>query len=186
MKLEKIIKKIESEKPEAGIGAATAAAGIIAASLVIKAANKSDLEEVKREAYAIKNDLKNLIKEDMKAYEAYMKAYKSKDEEKTKKALEYAVETPMKMLEQSYRLIELAETAMDKGKKSMMLESYGAATIAKAAINSAYEIIDMNLKGLKDSKYKEDIKQKAYELRTRAKTKETHMHITLSEYIFKK
>lgn len=186
MKLEKILKKIESEKPEAGIGAAAATAGILASSLVIKVASKSGLGEVEKESYTIKKDLKNLIKEDIKAYKAYIKAYKSKDEEKINEALKHAVETPMRILEQSYRIIELAEIAMDKGKKSMMLESYGAATIAKAAINSAYGIIDMNIKGLKDIKYKEDVKQRAYELRTRAKTKETHMHITLSEYIFKK
>lgn len=149
-------------------------------------ANKSSLEDVKKEAYTIKSDLKNLIKEDVKAYKAYMKAYKSKDEEKIKKALEYAVETPMRILEQSYRIIELAEIAMDKGKKSMMLEAYGAAAIAKAAINSAYGIIDLNLKGLKGYEHEKAIKEKKYDLRTKAKTKETHMHIILSEYIFKK
>jgi formiminotetrahydrofolate cyclodeaminase len=186
MKLEKILKKIESERPEAGIGAAAATAGIISASLVIKVASKSGLEDVEKESYTIKKDLKSLIKEDMKNYKKYLKAHKSGDEGKAEEYLKKAVEIPMRILEQSYRIIELAETAMDKGKKSMMLESYGAATIGKAAINSAYGIIDMNLKGLKDSKYKEAVKQRAYELRTKAKTKETHMHITLSEYIFKK
>ncbi|MDP2906501.1 MAG: cyclodeaminase/cyclohydrolase family protein [Nanoarchaeota archaeon] len=186
MKLENILKKIESGKPEAGIVAAAATAGIISASLVIKVASKSGLEEVEKESYNIKNDLKSLIKEDMKAYKKYLKAYKSGNEGKAEEYLKKAVEIPARILEQSYRIIELAETAMDKGKKSMMLESYGAATIGKAAINSAYEIIDMNIKGLKDSKYKEAVKQRAYELRTKAKTKETHMHIILSEYIFKK
>jgi len=130
--------------------------------------------------------LKNLIKEDSKAYKSYMKAYKSKDEKKIEESLKKAVETPMKILEKSYRAIELAEIVMEKGKKSMMLESYGAAAISKAVINSAYGIIDMNLKDVKDVGYKESTKQKAYELRTKAKTKETHLHIHLSEYIFKK
>lgn len=185
MKLEKILKKIESEKPESGIGAASAAAGIIATSLVIKVAHKSGLKEIEKESYAIKKDLKSLIKEDMKTYKKYLKACKSGDEGKAEEYLKKAVETPMRILEQNYKIIELAETAMDKGKKNMMLESYGAATISKSAINSSYGIIDMNVKGLKDHKYAEAVKLKAYELRTKAKTKETHMHITLSEYIFK-
>ncbi len=186
MKLEKILKKIESDKPEVGIGAASAAAGIIATSLVIKVASKSGLKEIEEESYSIKKDLKNLIQQDMEAYKAYVKAYKSKDGNKLTEALKQATETPMKILENSYRIVELAEIVLEQGKQSLALEAYGAATIAKAAINSAYGIIDMNIKGLKDTKYKEAVKQNAYELRTKAKTKETRMHIILSDYIFKK
>lgn len=186
MKLEKILKKIESEKPEAGIGVAAATAGILAASLVIKVASKSGLEEVEKESYTIKKDLKSLIKEDMKTYKKYLKAHKSGDEGKAEEYLKKAVETPMKILEQNYRIIELAEIVLDKGKKSMALESYGAAAISKAAINSVYGVIDMNLKGLKDHKYEETIKQRKYELRTKAKTKETHMHIKLGDYVLNK
>ena len=186
MKLEKILKKIESEKPEAGIGVAAATAGILAASLVIKVASKSGLGEVEKESYTIKKDLKRLIKEDMKTYKKYLKAYKSGDEGKAEGYLKKAVETPMKILEQSYRIIELAEIALEKGKKSMALEAYGAAAISQAAINSIYGVIDMNLKELKDHKYEETIKQRKYELRTKAKTKETHMHIKLGDYVFNK
>lgn len=186
MNLEKILKKIESGKPEAGIAAAAATAGIIATSLVIKVANKSGLEEVEKESYTIKKDLKNLIKEDMKAYKEYRKAHKSGNEKKAEEYLKKAVETPMKILEQNYRIIELAEIVLEKGKKSMALESYGAAAISKAAINSIYGAIDMNLKELKDNKYEEDIKQRKYELRTKAKTKETHMYIELGNKILNK
>lgn len=186
MKLEKILKKIESEKPEAGIGAAAATAGILAASLVIKVASKSGLEDVEKESYTIKKDLKSLIKEDMKTYKKYLKAYKSGNEGKAEGYLKKAVETPMKILEQNYRIIELAEIALEKGKKSMALEAYGAAAISQAAINSIYVVIDLNLKELKDHKYEEAIKKRKYELRTKAKTKETHMYIELGNKILNK
>lgn len=186
MNLEKIIKKIESEKPEVGIGAASAAAGIIATSLIIKVAHKSGLKEIEQESYNIKKDLKNLIQQDMKAYKSYVKAYKSKDENKLTETLKQATETPMKMIEKNYRIIELSEILLEKGKQNLALESYGAATIAKAAINSAYGIIDVNLKDIKDQKYKESVKQQKYELRTKAKAIETRMYIKLGDIIFKK
>jgi len=186
MNLEKLIKKIESEKPESGIGAASAATGIIATSLIIKAAHKSGLKEIENESYTIKKDLKNLIKQDMEAYKTYIKACESKDEKKIEKSLKKAVETPMRILKQDYRIVELAEIVLEKGKQSLALESYGAATIAKAGINSAYGIIDVNLKDVKDQVYKESVKQEKYELRTKAKAIETRMYIKLGDIIFKK
>lgn len=186
MNLEKIIKKIESKDPSTGIGAAAATAGILAASLVIKIANKSGLENLRLESKGIKKELTKLAKEDRKAYKAYIKACKSKNEEKIKESLEYAIETPIAIAEKSYKIIELAETALENGKKSMVLEAYGAAIIGRAAVESAVEIAEVNIKELKDKTYKEKVIPKKYELIMAAKAKETEVRAKAGYYIYKK
>ena len=50
MKLEKLVRNIESDDPAIGIGTAVAASGILASRLVIKIAKKSNLEDVRKEA----------------------------------------------------------------------------------------------------------------------------------------
>lgn len=186
MNLEKTITQIESEDPAIGIGTATGVAGILAASLVLKIANKSRLEEVKKECEKVKKNLTKLIKEDTKAYEAYMKAYKAKDEKKIKKALEYAIVTPIKIAEQSYRVMELAQTALEYGKKSMALEACGAAHLGRAAILSTLEIIELNLKELKDDEYGEKIRIKKYDLDRASYQKEAEILAEAMPYIYDK
>ena len=183
MNLEKILKKIESEKPEIGIGTAAATAGILAASLVIKVASKSGLKEVEKDAYIIKNELKNLIKEDSKAYKEYIKAYKSKDKQKIKEALNYIIETPIGIAEQSYKIILLAEAALKQGKKSMVLEAYGAAKIGRAAVESAAEIADFNLKELKYKKYR--IQLEKYVSYIRSQAEEIEKRANAEAYVYK-
>ncbi len=186
MNLEKILKKIESKDPSIGIGAAAATAGILAASLVIKIANKSKLESLKQESEEVKKDLKDLLKEDQKAYKDYVKAYTSGKEENIKKSLKYAIEIPIRIAEKSYRVMELAEIALEQGKKSMVLEAYVAATIARAAVESAVEIAELNLRELKDAEYDKEIRPKKYDLHMMAKSKETEIHVKAGAYIYKK
>lgn len=181
MNLKDLIKKIESEDPSTGICAAAATAGLIATSLVIKVAKKSGLEELKKNSEETKENLTRLIKEDRKAYKAYAKAYKSKDEEKIKQALEYAIQTPMMIAEQAYKVMELAERVLERGKKSMVLEAYGAAMISKAAVEAAIETSAFMEQQQKDK----PPRLRKYELRKMAKKKEEEITAKALPYIYK-
>lgn len=181
MSLRNIIKKIESENPSIGICAAAATAGILAASLVIKIANKSGLEELKRKSEETKKELERLIKEDKKAYKKYVKAYKSKDEEKIKESLEYAIQTPLMIAEQSYKMMEQAEYALENGKKSMVLEAYGAALISRAAVEAAIETSAF----MEQQDKNKQPRLRKYTLREMAKKKEEEIIAKALPYIYK-
>lgn len=185
MNLEKVIRKIESDDPAFGIGTAAAATGILAARLVIKIAKKSKLEEIKKESEKIKEELTKLIKEDQKAYNSFIKAYNSKDEEKINEALKQATETPIKMAEQSYKIMELAEVALEKGKKSMVLEAYGAACISDAAVESALEVAESNIRQLKDELFDSKQRPNMYQLRMMSRDKKTDIKLKAAPYIYK-
>lgn len=181
MKLEKAIKKIESDDPSTGICAAAATAGILAASLVIKVANKSGLEELKSKSEETKKELELLIKEDKKAYKKYVKACKSKDEEKIKESLEYAIQTPLMIAEQSYKMMEQAEYALENGKKSMVLEAYGAALISRVAVEAMIETSAFMEQQQKDK----PLRLRKYELREMARKKEKSISAKAIPYIYK-
>lgn len=179
MKLETIIQQIESNNPAIGIGTATGASGIIATRLLKKIAKKSNLEELRKESEKTKRELARLIREDIKAYTGYMEAYKTKDEEKIKQALKYAIETPMKIAEQGYKILELSKTAVEKGKKSLALEAYGASLLGSAMVTAALKIIELNLKGLKDDKHREVINSKKQSLYIDSRYAETEIYFKI-------
>lgn len=186
MNLEKTIEKIESDDPAIGIGTAAAATGILAARLVIKIANKSGLKKIKRQSNKAKKELINLIKKDMKAYDSFMKAYRAKDEAKMEKTLKYATETPIKIAEQSYKIMEFAEVALEEGKKSMVLEAYGAACMGEAAVESALEIAEANIRQLGDKEFDKKHRQRMYSLRMMSRNKKSEIHVKSAPYIYKK
>ncbi|MBL7100705.1 MAG: cyclodeaminase/cyclohydrolase family protein [Nanoarchaeota archaeon] len=179
MKLETIIRRIESDDPAIGIGTATAALGILATRLMIKVARKSNLEDIQKESEKIKRKLAKLMREDVKAYKDYMEAYKSKDEEKTEQALKYAIETPMKMAEQGYKILELSKIAVEKGKKSLALEVYGASLLGSATVTAALKIVDINLQELNDHKYEKIITPKKKSLAMNSKYAETEIYFKI-------
>lgn len=180
MKLEKIIRQIESNNPAIGIGTATGATGILATRLIIKIAKKSKLKELKKESEKTKRKLAKLIREDIKAYKNYMEAYKSKDEEMIDKSLKYAIETPMKIAEQGYKILELSEIALEKGKKSLALESYGASALGSFTVSNAIRIINLNLESLKDERHKKELITKRDELTNKARSKKFEIYSRFS------
>ena len=179
MKLEKIVRQIESNDPAIGIGAAAGATGIIATRLLKKVAKKSKLEELKKESEKTKRMLAKFMRKDIKAYKNYMEAYRLKDEEKIELALKYAIETPMKIAEQGYKILELSKTAAEKGKKSLALETYGASLLGSATVTAALKIVDINLEDLKDEIYKNSIISKKQSLHLESKYAETEIYFKL-------
>ncbi|MBU4501024.1 MAG: cyclodeaminase/cyclohydrolase family protein [Nanoarchaeota archaeon] len=185
MKLEEAIRKIESKDPAIGIGTAAGASGVLAARLVIKAAKKSNLPELQKEAEKKKKNLVRLINEDMKAFKNYMTAYKTKDDKKIQDALKYAIEIPIKIAEESYELMQIADNTFHKGKKSMVLEIYGAASLCKTSIQSATEIAKLNLEDIKDKQYKKKMDTVRFQLKFKAEHKEQMMYTTVKNYLYK-
>lgn len=184
MELEKIIRQIESKDPAIGIGTAAAATGILAARLIIKIAKKSEQEHIKKETEKAKRELAKLIREDIKTYKNYMEAYKSKDDKLIKETLKHAIETPMKIAEKSYRLMELLADSLDKSKKSMALESYGALSLASSSISLGIEITKLNLRILKDEGYEKEITSRRERIHVLARNKKIEIYLKISPNIY--
>ena len=175
MNLENTLTEIESNKPEVGIGTAAATAGLLAASLVMKVANKSKLDALQAECEKAKNKFEYLLDEDQKAFKEYMAAWKSKDASAIQYALRYATETPLMMAETAYKIMELAETALNDGKKSLALEAYGAAYIGKASLECALEVVEMNMQDLEDQVYISQATKTKNDLHYNGRNKLKHM-----------
>lgn len=186
MKLEKFIKELESKKPYPGGGSAAALAAVLSTSLIIMVANISDLKKMRRETQKVKKRLEKLITKDAEAYQKVVEAYRTKDKKKISKALKYATEIPMKIAEESYNAMELAEKVYGQGKKSTATDIYTAVVLARASVESSLEIAELNLRSLKDKKYDGKIRPKKVELHNMARTKETEMHVKVGSYIYSK
>ncbi len=172
MNLKKIIQKIESENPAVGIGTAAGVQGILAASMIIKIANIRKFPELKTKTKKVKKRLKQLIELDSKAFNDVMKAYKTKDKDKIQYTWKIATEKPWQIAQESYKLMEIAEDLLDKGENNLKLEAYGAVIAGKSAVISALEIVEANLRYVKDKNYFQEMQSKRSKLYNKTEYKE--------------
>ena len=182
MKLEKFLKELESKKPYPGGGSAAALTALVSTSLIIMVANISGLKDIKKETKKVNKRLEKLIDKDAKAYKKVVAAYKSKDEKKISKALKYAIEVPMKIAEESYATMELAEKAYEKGRKSTSTDIYTAVVLARSAIEASLKIVELNLYDLKDCEYEKEIIPKKNDLLNKSAYKRMKIHAKVKPY----
>lgn len=158
-KINKFLKELGSSSPTPGGGAVAAVTGAFAASLVEMVANltigkksyekvSDEMQKIKKEALKIKAELISLADEDVKAFDAVMSAYKLKNKEKIKKALELATHVPSKVASLSGEIGRLAEVVSKKGNKNAYSDAKSALHLAHAAIEAAKENIRINKQAL--------------------------------------
>lgn len=149
--VEKFLEELGSKSPTPGGGAAAALAGAMAAALVEMVASLTTSGSLRTEAGRTKKlriKLMKLADDDVAAFDAVMKAYKSKSKPKIKKALKRAMDVPQKVAELSKEIEKLALAAARKGNKNAYSDARSAIYLARASVASAMENVKINKKAL--------------------------------------
>lgn len=164
----------------AALSAASAAAlASMVASLTIgkKGYEDSEVEmkEVFEEANKYKEKFIEYIDEDSEAFHGVMDAFKlpkNNDEEKAARketiqnALKHAAETPFKIAEDAYKLMEYSEKAVEKGNKNAVTDGAVSAMMARSAVLSALYNVKINLSSINDSEFVAEFEKKVSALET--------------------
>lgn len=164
----------------AALSAASAAAlASMVASLTIGKKGYEDSEAEMKEVYEEANKYKEkfieYIDEDSEAFHGVMDAFKlpkNNDEEKAARketiqnALKHAAETPYKIAEDAYKLMEYSEKAVEKGNKNAVTDGAVSAMMARSAVLSALYNVKINLSSINDSEFVAEFEKKVSALET--------------------
>jgi len=188
LSLREFANELSMDSPTPGGGSAAALCAALSAALSAMVANltvgkkaykgvEQEMKDAAVEAQALKDDLLRAVDEDTRAFNKVMEAFKlpgaSEDQVKEKeaaveKAFKEATLVPLGVLEKSIVLLELAKVVATKGNKNSLSDAGVAGVIAEAAAWGALDNVKINLLGIKDNAFKEDIKKKAERLEKRA------------------
>jgi len=172
-KIKEFISDLSSSSPTPGGGATAALCGAFSASLAEMVCNltigkkgyeevENKMKEIKESVVKEKEKLLLLADEDVKAFDEVMKAYKIKTkdrEQKIQKTLKYATLVPLEVAQLSSKISNYSNILIGKGNKNALSDAKSAKYLALAAIKSANENIDINLRYLKDERFISKIKK---------------------------
>ncbi|MEA2043720.1 MAG: glutamate formimidoyltransferase [Bacteroidota bacterium] len=187
-KLNDFADKTASEVPAPGGGSISAYMGALGAALGTMVANLSShkrgwdakwksFSDVAEKGQHYKEQLLDLVDEDTKAFNNIMAAFrlpKSTDEQKLlrKKAIQdatkYAIDIPFKVMELSYGAMSIMKEMAEIGMKASVSDAGVGALAAKAAVSGAFLNVKINLSGLDDKSFAEEIKAKGKDLEEKA------------------
>lgn len=188
LNLREFANKLSLDSPTPGGGSAAALCGALSAALSSMVANltvgKKSYESVDQEmkksavkAQILKDELLGAVDEDTRAFNKVMDASRlPKATEEQAKEKEAAVEkaskeatlVPLSVLEKSISLLELAKIVALKGNRNSLSDAGVAGLIAEAAAQGAYYNVKINLPGIQDDAFKEEISKKADSLEEKA------------------
>jgi formiminotetrahydrofolate cyclodeaminase len=102
-----------------------------------------------------------LAEEDAAAFTAVTDAYRlPKGEERSAaiaRALKGAAEPPARVIETATRLVELCELLLPIGNRNVVTDVAAAAEAARAALTTARVNVEVNLRGIKDERVREEL-----------------------------
>ena len=182
-----------SESPAPGGGSISAYSGALAASLAVMVANLSAhkrgwddkwefFSKIGEKGMKIQSKLIDLVDEDTEAFNSIMHAYslpKDTDEEKQirikhiQKATKNAIEVPFKIMEVSYKSIEIIKKMAIKGNPNSITDIGVAMHCAKAAINGGFLNVRINCNDLDDKGFVEKIISKGDKIIEKTNLEET-------------
>lgn len=179
--LQKFADTLSSENPTPGGGSAAGVNGSLAASLllmVIRVTNKSpELESLEDLLEAKKEKALELIDEDAESFNQVMEAFRMPQEteeqrekrrQKIQSTFKNAAATPLEMLELAVEMAEIAVDVAEKGNPNAVTDAAAGAIAAKAAADTAYYNVMINLESIEDEKFVERVGSKAYNLKQKA------------------
>lgn len=187
-KLNDFADKTASEVPAPGGGSISAYMGALGAALGAMVANLSShkrgwddrwevFSKVAEKGQHYKNALLQLVDEDTKAFNSIMAAFrlpKSSDEQKKirknaiQDATKHAINIPFKIMELSYASMDVMKEMAESGLEASVSDAGVGALAAKAAISGAFLNVKINLSGLDDKAFAEDVKAKGAEIEQKA------------------
>ncbi|HHZ02896.1 MAG TPA: cyclodeaminase/cyclohydrolase family protein [Tissierellia bacterium] len=176
--------ELSSKKPIPGGGGAAALAGSLGVALNMMVANFSkgkkkflqyekQHEDILERGEKLRIKLLNLVEEDAKNFEPLSKAYampSSTEEERANKekemerCLKNACKAPMEIMELAYEGILLHEELLSMASKIIISDIGVGVQLLKAALNSGYLNILINIKLIKDKQYVENVVKRTEEI----------------------
>lgn len=182
--LKNFLEKIAEKTPTPGGGSVSALTGAVASALLEMVCNLTigkekyaDVEEeMKREAEKCRNYREKfieLIDEDARAFDEVISAFKlPKENEGRREAIQNAYKkacaVPLETAEHCIKLMESGIKIAEKGNKNSISDAGVASWMAKSAFHSAILNVKINLSGIKDSEYVEEIKNRVKKMEENA------------------
>ena len=181
MNLTAFANETASESPAPGGGSISAYVGALGASLAAMVANLSshkrgwddrweEFSEWSERAQVQKDTLLKLVDEDTNSFNAIMSAFrlpKGTDEEKKARseaiqaATKYAIETPIKTMEEALATFETIKAMAEIGNPNSVTDAGVGALCARAAVHGAYLNAKVNCGSMKDKTYVKSVLAKA-------------------------
>lgn len=164
---EELLEEIASKSPAPGGGSVAALSGAFGASLVSMVCNltigkkkfkvvEDDFKKVLEEAVALKEELLFLSKEDVKAFNDVMAAFKIEGEEKEKMlqdAYQGAANVPLLTARKCLKIMELVDFVSEKGNPNTITDAGVSALMAHAGFKGAVFNVRVNLKYIEDKNF---------------------------------
>ncbi len=168
--------ELASNAPAPGGGSVAALSGALGAALISMVCNltlgkkayadvQDDIQDLLTQSEALRQQLTDLLEEDVKAYTSYSQAAKmprGTDEEKAARAeamqsaLQVATDVPLSIAEAAVKVMDLCRPAAEKGTKWAVSDAGVAILMAEAALRSAALNVLINLGSLKDKDFAAD------------------------------
>ena len=184
------IEELSTNSPAPGGGSVSALAGALGAALSSMVAAlshekkelldlKPEMNEIGIEAQNLKDRLSFLVDEDTNAFNKVMDANRlsaTNDVEQIAKnqAIEisnkYAIEIPFETAKKCFRVIELADTLVEKGNPNSVSDAGVAAEVALAGVSGACMNVLINLTSVEDESYCDDMKNKVGDIMEKAES----------------
>jgi glutamate formiminotransferase/formiminotetrahydrofolate cyclodeaminase len=187
MTLREFANELSTDSPAPGGGSVAALCGALSAALSTMVANltvgkkgyEASQKTLKRAALRgqeLKDEFLRLVDLDTEAFNKVMEALrlpKATDEQAAERraaleaATQEATRVPFRTLEGVMELLKLAKKAAEKGNRNSLSDAGVAALVARAAAESAYYNVRINLPGLQDADFKARTARTAATLRRR-------------------
>ena len=184
------VEELSTNSPAPGGGSVSALVGALGAALSSMVAAlshekkelldlKPEMNEIGIEAQKLKDRLSFLVDEDTNAFNKVMDANRlsaTNDEEQSAKnqaieiANKYAIEIPMETAKKCFRVIELADTLVEKGNPNSVSDAGVAAEVALAGVSGACMNVLINLTSVEDESYCDDTKNKVEDIMEKAES----------------
>ena len=184
------IEELSTNSPAPGGGSVSALAGALGAALSSMVAAlthekkelldlKPEMDEIGIEAQNLKDRLSFLVDEDTNAFNKVMDANRlsaTNDKEQSAKnqaieiANKYAIEIPLETAKKCFRVIELANTLVEKGNPNSVSDAGVAAEVALAGVSGACMNVLINLTSVEDETYCDDMRNKVEDIMEKAES----------------
>ena len=188
MTIKEFLNELASDSPAPGGGSVSALAGSLGAALVSMVARLStgrkgtpeleeQIEQNLQVTLQLQRDLQADVDRDTEAYNRVVAAFrlpKKTDEQKKARSraiqegLQGATRMPLQVAQRSLEVLRLAQWALEKGNPNTWSDAAVAALMAQSGIEGALANVAINLDGIKDDQFKEQMKAQAAEIRREA------------------
>ncbi len=195
MSLSSFVWETSSESPAPGGGSVSAALGAMGAALGVMVANLSSHKrgwDGRWEEFAawaergvqIQKRLLELVDEDTNAYNAILKAFempKGSDEEKAaraaavEEATKQASLVPLTVMQEAVKSFDLLTEMIREGNPNSVTDAAVGVLATRACIRGAFLNVQVNVKGLKDRSFAEDLLTRGREIERLAAVSEEEL-----------